>query len=73
MKGLLIFYPDWVGRESLLTVLILFSSPFVTLYLATQLLPPWDDKKSHAAHARALQGKSAHYIKTTHTNVVEPH
>lgn len=73
MKGLLTFYPTWVGRESMLTVILLFSSPFITLYLATQFLPPWDDKKSHAAHARALQAKQAHYIKTTHTNVVEQH
>lgn len=59
MKGLLTFHPDWIGRESLLTVLVLFCSPFVTLFLATQLLPPWDDKKSHPAHAGAAQGKTA--------------
>ena len=47
MKGLLTYYPHWVGRESMLTVLLLFASPFVTLFLATQLLPPWLDKKSH--------------------------
>jgi len=61
MKGLLTYYPTFWGRESLLTVIILFSSPFITLYLATQLLPPWDDKKSHAAHARACR-PSKHII-----------
>ncbi|MGV8934722.1 MAG: NrfD/PsrC family molybdoenzyme membrane anchor subunit [Gallionellaceae bacterium] len=47
MKGLLTYHPKIVGRESLLTVLLLFISPFITLYLATQFLPPWFDKKSH--------------------------
>jgi Ni/Fe-hydrogenase subunit HybB-like protein len=54
MKGLLTFYPQVVGRESLLTVLLLFTGPFVTLYLATQFLPPWEDAKSHP------NGKAAH-------------
>jgi Ni/Fe-hydrogenase subunit HybB-like protein len=54
MKGLLTYYPQVVGRESLLTVLLLFTGPFVTLYLATQFLPPWEDAKSHP------HGKAAH-------------
>jgi predicted membrane protein len=41
MKGLLTFYPEVVGRESLLTVAVLFTCPFVVLWLATKLLPPW--------------------------------
>ena len=56
MKGLLTYYPQLVGRESLLTVLMLFIGPFVTLYLATQFLPPWEDAKSHP-HGKA---KAAH-------------
>ena len=48
MKGLLTYHPLVVGRESLLTVLMLFTAPFVTLYFATQFLPPWDDSKSRA-------------------------
>jgi Ni/Fe-hydrogenase subunit HybB-like protein len=52
MKGLLTYYPQLVGRESLLTVLLLFIGPFVTLYLATQFLPPWEDAKSHP-HGKA--------------------
>ena len=52
MKGLLTYYPQVVGRESLLVVLLLFISPFVTLNVATQFLPPWLDKKSHP-HGKA--------------------
>jgi Ni/Fe-hydrogenase subunit HybB-like protein len=52
MKGLLTYYPSIWGRESLLTVLMLFSGPFITLYLATQFLPPWEDAKSHP-HGKA--------------------
>lgn len=52
MKGLLTYYPQVWGRESLLTVLVLFCGPFITLYLATQFLPPWEDAKSHP-HGKA--------------------
>jgi len=41
MKGMVTFYPFWVGRESMMTVAMLFAAPFVTLFLATKLLPPW--------------------------------
>jgi len=44
MKGLLTFYPEIIGRESLLTVAILFTCPFVVLWLVTKLLPPWGEK-----------------------------
>ena len=53
MKGLLTYYPQLYGRESLTVVLLLFISPFITLYLATQFLPPWEDKKSHP-HGKAV-------------------
>jgi len=39
MRGLLTFYPETHGRESLITVACLFTAPFVTLYLAQKLLP----------------------------------
>ena len=45
MKGLLTFYPEVFGRESLFVVAIIFTCPFVTLWLATKLLPPWEDDK----------------------------
>jgi len=73
MKGLLIYYPTWIGRESMLTVLILFCSPFATLFLVTQLLPPWEDKKSHATHARLVTSKSAHQVKTGQGQTMEAH
>jgi len=44
MKGLLTFYPEMFGRESLFTVLIISICPYVTLWLVTKLLPPWDEK-----------------------------
>ena len=44
MKGMVTFYPFWVGRESMLTVAMLFTAPFVTLFLATKLLPPWREE-----------------------------
>ena len=39
MRGLLTFHPEAYGRESLITVSMLFTAPFVTLYLAQKLLP----------------------------------
>jgi Ni/Fe-hydrogenase subunit HybB-like protein len=42
MRGLLTYYPEMFGRESLFTVLIISICPYVTLWLATQLLPPWE-------------------------------
>ncbi|MEO8331328.1 MAG: NrfD/PsrC family molybdoenzyme membrane anchor subunit, partial [Gallionella sp.] len=43
MKGLLTYYPELFGRESLFTVLIITICPYVTLWLVTKLLPPWED------------------------------
>jgi Ni/Fe-hydrogenase subunit HybB-like protein len=42
MKGLLTFYPELFGRESLFTVLIISICPYVVLYLAAKFLPPWN-------------------------------
>lgn len=39
MRGLLTFYPEVLGRESLFVVSTLFTAPFVVLYLAQKLLP----------------------------------
>jgi Ni/Fe-hydrogenase subunit HybB-like protein len=44
MKGLLTYYPELFGRESLFTVLIISICPYVTLWLVTKLLPPWAEK-----------------------------
>lgn len=43
MKGLLTFYPELFGRESLFTVLIISICPYVALWLVTKLLPPWGE------------------------------
>src|SRR5487761_1892265 len=43
MKGLLTFYPELFGRESLFTVLIISICPYLTLWLVTKVLPPWKD------------------------------
>ena len=44
MKGLLTFYPELFGRESLFVVAIISICPYVLLWLMTKLLPPWEDK-----------------------------
>ncbi len=46
MRGLMTFYPEAYGRESLITVSMLFTAPFVVLYLAQKLLPTvWEGEK----------------------------
>ena len=50
MRGLLTFYPEVFGRESLSTVLIISICPYLTLWLATKLLPPWEDGNKAVAH-----------------------
>ena len=50
MRGLLTFYPEVFGRESLSTVLIITICPYLTLWLATKLLPPWEDGNKAVAH-----------------------
>ena len=45
MRGLMTFHPEAYGRESLMTVAMLFTAPFVTLYLAQKLLPTvWEEE-----------------------------
>ena len=44
MRGLLTYYPEMFGRESLFTVLIISICPYLTLWLVTKVLPPWNDK-----------------------------
>lgn len=48
MKGLLTFYPELFGRESLFTVLIISICPYLTLWLVTKVLPPWKDNMLYA-------------------------
>lgn len=50
MKGLLTYYPQVFGRESLAVVAMLFTSPFVVLYLASKFLPLWSDTSKHHHH-----------------------
>lgn len=45
MKGLLTFYPEVFGRESLFVVGVISVCPYLTLWLVTKLLPPWADGK----------------------------
>lgn len=44
MKGLLTYYPEMFGRESLFVVGIISICPYITLWLVTKLLPPWEEK-----------------------------
>lgn len=50
MKGLLTFYPEMFGRESMSVVAVIFVSPYIVLWLATKFLPPWEDGKKATAH-----------------------
>jgi Ni/Fe-hydrogenase subunit HybB-like protein len=43
MKGLVFFQPQFLGREGILTSLLLFAGPFVVLWILARLLPPWED------------------------------
>jgi Ni/Fe-hydrogenase subunit HybB-like protein len=43
MKGLVIFQPQFLGREGILTSLLLLAAPFVVLWILARLLPPWED------------------------------
>ena len=49
MKGLLTYYPEMFGRESLFVVGVISICPYVVLFLATQLLPPWENGKKAVA------------------------
>jgi len=59
MKGLLTYYPEMFGRESLFTVLIISICPYVTLWLVTKLLPPWADGNKAAAKSGQLPSHAA--------------
>lgn len=41
MKGLLVYRPELLGREGILTSLILLLGPLPVLWFLTRLLPPW--------------------------------
>jgi len=47
MKGLLTYYPEVWGRESLSVVALISIMPYLTLWLATKLLPPWKDGEEY--------------------------
>jgi len=53
--ALLAGYPELFGRESLFTVLIISICPYVTLWLVTKVLPPWNDA---IAHVKASENNS---------------
>jgi len=59
MKGLLTYYPEMFGRESLFTVLIISICPYLTLWLVTKLLPPWADGNIAAAKSGQLPSHAA--------------
>jgi Ni/Fe-hydrogenase subunit HybB-like protein len=44
MKGLLTFYPEMFGRESLFVVAVISVCPYIMLWLVTKVLPPWKDR-----------------------------
>ncbi len=54
MKGLLTFYPELFGRESLFVVAVISVCPYIMLWLMTKLLPPWGDKIEPESRAFAV-------------------
>ena len=42
MKGLLVYYPEILSHEGLLAVAIVFTCPFIVLWLITRFLSPWE-------------------------------
>ncbi|MGB8077387.1 MAG: NrfD/PsrC family molybdoenzyme membrane anchor subunit [Gallionella sp.] len=54
MKGLLTFYPELFGRESLFTVLMISICPYVLLWLVTKVLPPWADNRIEPEHHKEI-------------------
>jgi Ni/Fe-hydrogenase subunit HybB-like protein len=44
MKGLLTYHPIILGREGVVTSLLLFTGPFVALWIMTRLFPPWQEE-----------------------------
>jgi Ni/Fe-hydrogenase subunit HybB-like protein len=62
MKGLLTFYPEMFGRESLLVVGIISICPYVTLWLATKLLPPWEHSENVVERAVNVSSNQYHSV-----------
>lgn len=50
MKGLLTYQPIYLGREGVVTSLLLLAGPFVALWVMARLLPPWEESPE-ASHA----------------------
>jgi predicted membrane protein len=46
MKGLLVYYPEILSHEGLVAVAIVFTCPFVVLWLITRFLSPWEPEPS---------------------------
>ena len=47
-RGLLTYHAEIVGRESMLTAACLLVAPFLLLFGAVKLFPPWEDVEVHA-------------------------
>ncbi|MBL6991415.1 MAG: hypothetical protein ISR65_16650 [Bacteriovoracaceae bacterium] len=41
-RGLIDYSVEWGGHEGVFIVLIIFTLPFITLYLFSKILPFWD-------------------------------
>jgi hypothetical protein len=42
LRGLTSYAPTFLGREGLLVAIILFSAPFIVMYIFNLILPYWD-------------------------------
>jgi Ni/Fe-hydrogenase subunit HybB-like protein len=62
MKGLLTFYPEVFGRESLFVVGIISICPYVMLWLVTKLLPPWEKNKTVVEQASGISLNKQHSV-----------
>jgi len=51
MKGLLTFRVSFLGREGVLTSLLLLAGPLVALWILSRLLPPWEEGRFEPAIA----------------------
>ena len=47
-KGLLVYHPEFLGREGLLAALAVVSAPFILLSIAVRFFPPWAEDAKHA-------------------------
>lgn len=48
LRGLLYFYPSFLGREGILATMTVFVLPFGVLWVLTRLFPPWVHNEDHA-------------------------